>query len=49
MRHINNVERIQARLKEIKGNFYNNLKMKKLIKKQGRLPFTEHMSISKIR
>lgn len=46
---INNEERLQERLKEIKANFYNRLESKKLIKKQGRVPFSEHMSISKFR
>jgi CRISPR/Cas system CMR-associated protein Cmr1 (group 7 of RAMP superfamily) len=43
---INNEERLKERLKEIKLNFYNRLESKKLIKKQGRVPFTEHMTIT---
>lgn len=43
---INNEERIIARLAEIKANFYNKLDSKKLIKKQGRIPFSEHMTIT---
>jgi hypothetical protein len=35
------------RLNEIQLNFYNRLESKKLIKKQGKVPFTEHMTISK--
>ena len=46
-RGINNEDRIKLRLREIKANFYNRLESKKLIKKQGRVPFTEHMTISK--
>jgi len=34
------------RLREIQLNFYNRLESKKLIKKQGKVPFTEHMTIS---
>ena len=48
LRGINNEERINQRLKEIRANFYNRLESKKLIKKYGRIPFTEHMTISKI-
>ena len=33
-------------MKEVKLNFYNRLESKKLIKKQGHVPFTEHMAIS---
>jgi len=40
------VEQIQKRLHEVKQNFYNRLESKKLIKKAGRIPFTEHMSIT---
>lgn len=45
-RGINNVEQIQNRLHEVKQNFYNRLESKKLIKKHGRIPFTEHMSVT---
>lgn len=30
----------------MKQNFYNRLESKKLIKKYGRIPFTEHMSVT---
>jgi len=33
---------------ECQKNFYNRLESAKLIKKQGHIPFTEHMSISKL-
>lgn len=46
MREINNEERLAERLKEVKANFYNRLKSEKLIKKQGRVPFSEHMAIT---
>lgn len=42
---INNEESILERLKEVELSFYNRLESKKLIKKQGRVPFTEHMTI----
>lgn len=45
-RGILNKEQIKIRLHEIRQNFYNRLESKKLIKKQGRIPFTEHMSIT---
>ena len=35
------------RLDEVEKNFYNRLESARLIKKQGHIPFTEHMSISK--
>lgn len=41
---INNEEKLKQRLKELQMNFYNRLESKKLIKKQGHVPFTEHMS-----
>lgn len=47
LKGINNEPRINQRLKEIRGNFYNRLDSKKLIKKQGRIPFSEHLTISK--
>jgi rRNA-processing protein EBP2 len=40
------VEQIEKRLHEVKQNFYNRLESKKLIKKHGRIPFTEHMTIT---
>jgi len=45
LKKINNEEGLLTRLKEIELNFYNRLDSKKLIKKQGRVPFTEHMTI----
>jgi len=46
LKAINNKERIQERLVEIKANFYGRLASQKLIKKEGRVPFTEHMTIT---
>ena len=43
---INNEEALRKRLHEVKMNFYNRLESKKLIKKQGHIPFTEHMACS---
>lgn len=40
------MEEIKNRLHEVKQNFYNRLESKKLIKKHGRIPFTEHMTIT---
>lgn len=40
-------DKILARLDEVEKNFYNRLESSRLIKKQGHIPFTEHMSISK--
>lgn len=45
-RSINNIEQLNTRLHEVKQNFYNRLESKKLIKKHGRIPFTEHMTIT---
>lgn len=47
-RGINNEDLIKQRLKELKANFYNRMESKKLIKKQGRVPFIEHMTIGKL-
>lgn len=47
-RGINNEQLILKRLSEIRANFYNRLESKSIIKKQGRIPFSEHMTISKI-
>ena len=44
---INDEKGMLERLREIQLNFYNRLESKKLIKKQGKVPFTEHMTISK--
>ena len=43
---INDEEGLQVRLKEIQANFYNRLESAKLIKRQGKIPFTEHMTVS---
>jgi rRNA-processing protein EBP2 len=37
---------MNVRLHEVKQNFYNRLESKRLIKKAGRIPFTEHMTIT---
>ena len=34
-------------MREIQLNFYNRLESNKLLKKQGKIPFTEHMTVSK--
>ena len=44
---INDEAGMLKRLEEIQLNFYARLESKKLIKKQGKVPFTEHMTISK--
>lgn len=36
---------INTRLDEMQKAFYNRLESAKLIKKQGRVPFTEHMTV----
>ena len=36
------------RLNEVEKNFYNRLESARLIKKQGHIPFTEHMTIGKL-
>ena len=46
-RGINDEAQILKRLSEIRANFYNRLESRRIIKKQGRIPFTEHMTISK--
>lgn len=46
LKAINDEEGMLKRLKEIQLNFYNRLESKKLVKKQGKIPFTEHMTIS---
>ena len=47
-RGINNEARMLERLAEIQANFYNRLSSKKLINNtRGRIPFSEHMTISK--
>lgn len=44
---INDSAKMNELLIECQKNFYNRLESAKLIKKQGHIPFTEHMSISK--
>lgn len=39
-------EKILERLDEVEKNFYNRLESARLIKKQGHVPFTEHMSVT---
>jgi hypothetical protein len=48
LKSINNEQQMLKRLKEVETNFYNRMESAKLIKRQGRVPFTEHMSISKL-
>jgi len=45
LKEIMHADRINERLKEVKQSFYNRLESRKLIKKQGRIPFSEHMTI----
>jgi hypothetical protein len=45
-RGIDNKDQINKRLYEVKQNFYNRLESKKLIKKQGKIPFSEHMCLT---
>lgn len=42
---INEVALINARIEEVQKSFYNRLESAKLIKKQGRVPFSEHMTV----
>ncbi len=44
---INDEVGMLKRLKEIQLNFYNRMESNKLIKKTGKIPFTEHMTVSK--
>ena len=46
LKAIYNKPEIQKRLYEVKQSFYNRLESRKLIKKHGRVPFTEHMTIT---
>ena len=46
LKDINDKEGMADRLKELQGNFYNRLESAKLIKRQGKIPFTEHMTVS---
>lgn len=47
-RGVNEEAKLLERLAEIRANFYNRLSSQKLIKNtKGRIPFTEHMTISK--
>jgi predicted GTPase len=41
------VKRIEERLLELKSNFYNRLDKEKQIKRHGKIPFIEHMTLSK--
>lgn len=43
---INEKELILQRLEEVEKNFYNRLESAKLVKKQGHIPFTEHMAVT---
>ena len=45
-RAVNEVDAIKQRLYEVKQSFYNRLESVRLIKKQGRIPFTEHMTMT---
>ena len=47
LKAINDEAQMLKRLDEVEKNFYNRLESSKLIKKQGRVPFTEHMTLSK--
>jgi hypothetical protein len=48
LRGINDREGITKRLNEIRANFYNRLSSQKLVNAtKGRIPFSEHMTISK--
>ena len=44
---INEQEKMLKRLNEVEKNFYNRLESARLIKKQGHIPFTEHMTVGK--
>ena len=47
-RGINEEAKLLERLNEIRANFYNRLSSQKLINNtKGRIPFSEHMTISK--
>lgn len=39
-------DEIRQRLHEVKQSFYNRLESRKLIRKQGKIPFMEHMTIT---
>jgi len=43
---INKTDELLECLSEVKKSFYNRLESARLIKKQGHVPFTEHMSIT---
>ena len=47
LKAINDEEGMLRRLKELQLNFYARMESRKLIKKQGKIPFTEHMTVSK--
>jgi len=46
LKAINNEAQMLKRLTEVEINFYNRLESKRLIKKQGKVPFTEHMTLT---
>jgi len=45
-RSIMDEDRIKERLHEVQQNFYNRLESKRLIKKHGKVPFTEHLCVT---
>jgi hypothetical protein len=45
-RAIMDEDRIRERLHEVQQNFYNRLESKRLIKKAGKVPFTEHLTLT---
>lgn len=45
-KHFMNKDELEKRTNEVKQSFYNRLESKKLIKKLGRIPFMEHMSMT---
>ena len=46
LKGINDEAGLEERLKEVQGSFYNRLESARLIKKQGKIPFTEHMTVA---
>ena len=46
LKGINDEAGLEDRLKEVQGSFYNRLESARLIKKQGKIPFTEHMTVA---
>ena len=45
-KHVRNEEELKKRLYEVQKSFYNRLESANLIKKQGKIPFSEHMTIT---